>query len=208
MDNFTFENNQYLGRELVSKFLPKINYPKKKAKLFLPQYAPYIKYDPDETHVQINRGQLISGTLDKATVGQKVMGSIFQIINNEFGAKSSLETIYNFHQIVARFFLWHGFTVGVRDINISEGAMDEIRSKTALMKQDAQDITDKLNRRELVPPIGMTLREFYEAEQLNALEPADNFVTPILNDINFKNNKIARLIFSGSKGSETNLINI
>jgi DNA-directed RNA polymerase II subunit RPB1 len=207
-DNFNFDKDFYTGRNLVSKFLQKINYPKKKSKIYLPQYAPYIKYDTDEIYVQINRGELVSGTLDKSTVGQKVMGSIFHIINNEYGANAALECIYNFHQICARFFLWHGFTVGVRDILVSEGAMNEIRSKTSDMKQDAQDITDKLNRRELVPPIGMTLKEFYEMEQLTALEPADNFVTPILNDINFRNNKIARLIFTGSKGSETNMINI
>jgi DNA-directed RNA polymerase beta' subunit len=207
-NSFTFDKMKYTGRELISKFLPKINYPKKKAKIYLPQYAAYIKYDADETHVQINRGELVSGVLDKATVGQKTMGSIFHIINNEYGANVALETIYNFHQIVARFFLWHGFTVGVRDINVSDVAIDEIRAKTALMKKDAQDITDRLFSRELVPPIGMTLKEFYEIEQLSALEPADNFVTPILNDPNFKNNKIAKLIFAGSKGSETNLINI
>ena len=206
--NFTFDKQKYTGRELVSMFLPKINFPKKKAKFYMPQYAPYIKYDADETYVQINRGQLVSGVLDKSTVGQQVMGSIFHIINNEYGANAALETIYNFHQIIARFFLWHGFTVGVRDIIVEDETMSEIRAKTAIMKQDAQDITDKLNRRELVPPIGMTLQEFYELEQLSALEPADNFVTPILNDINFKHNKIAKLIFAGSKGKESNLINI
>lgn len=208
LDNFNFDKEIYTGRNLISMFLQKINYPKKKSKIYLPQYAPYIKYDPDEIYVQINRGELVSGTLDKSTVGQKVMGSIFHIINNEYGANAALECVYNFHQICARFFLWHGFTVGIRDILVSESAMNEITHKTNAMKQDAQDITDKLDRRELVPPIGMTLKEFYEMEQLTALEPADNFVTPILNDINFKNNKIARLIFTGSKGSETNLINI
>lgn len=207
-DNFNFTKDVYTGRNLISMFLQKINYPKKKSKIYLPQYAPYIKYDADEIYVQINRGELISGTLDKSTVGQKVMGSIFHIINNEYGANAALECVYNFHQICARFFLWHGFTVGIRDILVSENAMGEIGYKTNAMKQDAQNITDQLNRRELVAPIGMTLKEFYEMEQLTALEPADNFVTPILNDINFKNNKIARLIFTGSKGSETNLINI
>ncbi|MGL5934144.1 MAG: hypothetical protein ACRCZI_00825, partial [Cetobacterium sp.] len=207
-EDFSFTKDVYSGRELVSMFMPKINYPKKKAKFYMPQYAPYIKYDPDEIYVQINRGQLVSGCLDKSTVGQQVMGSIFHIINNEYGAESALETIYNFHQIIARFFLWHGFTVGMRDVIISEGAINEIHAKTEQMKQDAQEITNKLNRRELVPPIGMTLQEFYELEQLNALEPADNFVTPILNDVNFRTNNIAKLIFSGSKGKETNLINI
>lgn len=207
-DVFNFNKKTYTGREIVSAFLPKINYPKKKSTLFLPQYVNFIKYDPDETHVEIKRGQLISGTLDKATTGQQKMGSIFHIINNEYGPDAAIKCIYNFHQITSRFFLWHGFTVGIKDINLSEGAMASVREATNQMIKDAQDITDKLNRRELVPPIGMSLLEFYESEQLNALEPADNFVTPILNDINFKNNKLARLIFSGSKGSEINLINI
>ena len=208
LETFNFDRNTYTGRQLVSKFIPKINYPKKKSKIYLPQYAPYIKYDADETHVQINRGELISGTLDKSTVGQKVMGSIFHVINNEYGADTALTTIYNFHQIVSRFFLWRGFTVGIADINISENAMLQIKTKTAAMKSDAANITDMLNRRELIAPIGLSLLEFYEMEQLNALEPADNFVTPILNDINFHDNKIARLIFTGSKGNESNLINI
>jgi DNA-directed RNA polymerase beta' subunit len=206
--NFNFNQDVYTGRELVSLFLPKINYAKKKAKIYLPQYAPHIKYDPDEIYVEINRGKLISGVLDKATVGQGVMGSIFQIINNEYGANAALETIYNFHQLTSRFFLWSGFTVGIRDILISEDAMEKIRAKTAEMKEDAQEITDRLNNRTLDPPIGTTLREYYEHEQLTALKPADDFVTPILSDPGFKDNSIANLIFTGSKGSETNLINI
>jgi DNA-directed RNA polymerase beta' subunit len=107
VEEFNFSNLSYSGRDIISKFLPKINYPRKKASIYLPQYAPYIKYDPDEIYVQINRGELVSGTLDKSTVGQGVMGSIFHIINNEYGAKSALETIYNFHQVVSRFFLWY-----------------------------------------------------------------------------------------------------
>jgi DNA-directed RNA polymerase II subunit RPB1 len=207
-EGFNFDKLKYTGRELIGKFMPKINYPKKKASIYLPQYAPFIKYDPDEIYVQINRGELVSGTLDKATVGQQVMGSIFHIINNEYGANAALETIYNFHQIVSRFFLWRGFTVGIKDINISDEALQKIHEQTATMKEEARLITTRLNNRELIAPLGVKLSEFYEKEQLNALEPADSFVIPILNDIDFHNNKLAQLIFTGSKGKKTNLINI
>ncbi len=207
-EGFNFDKHNYAGRELIGKFMPKINYPKKKASIYLPQYAPYIKYDVDEIYVQINRGELVSGTLDKSTVGQQVMGSVFHIINNEYGANAALETIYNFHQIVSRFFLWRGYTVGIRDINISDEALQKVHEQTAAMKVDAQMITDKLNNRELIAPLGVKLIDFYEREQLNALEPADSFVIPILNDIDFHNNKLAQLIFTGSKGKKANLINI
>lgn len=207
-EGFNFDKLKYTGRDLVGKFMPKINYQKKKASIYLPQYAPYIKYDPDEIYVQINRGELVSGVLDKATVGQQVMGSIFHIINNEYGANSALETIYNFHQIVSRFFLWRGFTVGIKDINISSDALQQIHEQTAAMKDESHQITEKLNTRNLIAPLGVKLSNYYEKKQLNALEPADSFVIPILNDIDFRNNKLAQLIFTGSKGKKTNMINI
>ncbi len=205
---FNFDKMSYTGRELIGKFMPKINYPKKKASIYLPQYAQFIKYDPDEIYVQINRGELISGTLDSSTVGQQVMGSIFHIINNEYGANAALETIHNFHQIVSRFFLWSGFTVGIRDINISEEALKKVREQIKAMEQEANAITERLNNRELIAPLGIKLDEYYEREQINALEPSDSFVTPILGDIDFHNNKLAQLIFTGSKGKKMNMIAI
>jgi DNA-directed RNA polymerase II subunit RPB1 len=207
-EGFNFDKSKYTGRSLIGKFLPKINYPKKKASFYLPQYAPFIKYDPDEIFIQINRGELISGSLDKATMGQQVMGSIFHIINNEYGANAALGAIHNFHQIVSRFFLWSGFTVGIQDINISGEALNKVHEQTASMKEEARQITEQLNNRNLINPLGVKLSHYYEQKQLNALEPGDSFVIPILNDIDFRNNRLARLIFTGSKGKKSNMINI
>lgn len=205
---FNFNKKIYQSRELIGMFLPKINYPKKKAKIYMPQYAPFIKYDPSDIEVQINRGELISGILDKSTIGQGTMGSILHIINNEYGYDVALDTIYSFQQIVNSFFINNGFTIGIIDINISEDAIKKVKSKTAAMISESRNITKKLNRHKLIAPIGMTLLDFYESEQLNALEPGDDFVEPILADIDFSSNKMAKLVFTGSKGKETNVIAI
>ena len=205
---YDFDAEYYTGRDIVSKFLPKINYPKKRAKMYVEQYAPFIKYDPDEIYVQIERGKLISGSLDKATVGQGVMGSIFQIINNEYGSNVALDTIYNFQQATTEFFHYKGFTVGIEDINISEPAIKKIKEKTKAMLIESRDITEKLNRRELIPPIGTSLKDFYEMEQLNSLQPGDDFVEPILSDINFKTNALAKMVYKTGKGKPSNMISI
>lgn len=207
-EGFNFDKMEYNGRELVSKFLPKINFPKKKSSVYLPQYAPYIEYNPDEIYVQINRGELISGILDKATIGQETMGSIFHVINNEYGANAALDTIYNLNQIATRFLMWKGYTVGVKDIIIGEDSLKKIHEQTEAMINDAESITKKLFNRELVSPLGVDLLDYYEQEQLNALEPADSFVIPILNDIDFFNNDLAKMVFYGSKGKKQNIINI
>lgn len=207
-ENLNFEMKEFLGRNLIKYFIPPINYPKKKAKIYLPQYEKFVKYDPEEKHVQINRGDLISGSLDKSTIGQGTMGSIFHIINNEYGAEQSLKTIFNFHQLIAKFFLYNGFTIGIRDVNISEEAVLQVKNNTKKIIEEAREITEKLNNGELIAPIGTTLKDFYESEQMNALEQGDDFVQPILNDINFNTNKMARLVFTGSKGKTTNVIAI
>jgi DNA-directed RNA polymerase II subunit RPB1 len=206
--NFNFTKKVYKSRELIGMFLPKINYPKKKAKIYMPQYAQFIKYNPDDIEVQINRGELVSGILDKATVGQGVMGSIFHVINNEYGTDVALDTVFSFQQLSAKFLLYKGFTIGISDINISEDAIKQVKAKTASMIMEARNITEKLNKHKLIAPIGMSLSDFYEMEQMNALEAGDDFVSPILADIDFRTNQMTKLVFTGSKGKPTNVIAI
>ncbi len=206
--DFTFSKKKYQSRELIELFLPKINYPKKNAQIYKPQYTPFIKYDPKDISVEIKRGNLLSGVLDKSTIGQGTRGSIIHIINNEYGNEVALDTIYCFQQISTSFFYQHGFTVGIADVNISDEAVRKVKDKTAAMILESRRITKKLNSNKLVAPIGIPLSDFYEMEQLNALEPGDDFVEPILADIDFATNNIAKLVFSGSKGKETNVIAI
>jgi len=206
--DLNFDAAQYTGRSIIGKFLPKINCPRKEASYYMEQFAEYILYDPMETHVEIRRGELISGSLDKSTVGEGVTGSIFHIINNEHGARAAVDAIYNFHQITSRFFLWRGMTVGIKDLMIEQSTRDHIKRATATLLANAQRITDRLNAGELIAPIGMSLEEFYEREQMSALNPGDDFIIPLLADAGFGHNRLARMIFTGSKGSKSNLSNI
>lgn len=206
--NYDFREKSYDNRSLVSRLLPEINLMGKSPSLYKKQYAQLLKYNPEDIEVNIKRGKLLSGVLDKSTSGQGVRNSIFHIIANEYGNDAALETVYNFQQIVHRFFLYHGFTVGVNDINISDAAMKEVKRRIAGMILESRKITQRLNNGKLIAPLGMSLHDFYESEQLNVLSAGDNFVDPILADIDMRNNGMARLILSGSKGKPPNFIAI
>lgn len=206
--NFNFSSNTYTNRQLISLLLPKINLLNKEPSMYKSSYASLLKYNPNDIKVNIIRGELKSGVLDKSSAGQEVMGSIFHIIANEYGNKVSLETVYNLQQIVHRFFLYHGFTVGINDINISDFAMKEVKRCITSMILESRKITQRLNNGKLIAPIGMPLSQFYESEQFNALSRGDNFVNPIFADINIENNMMARLILSGSKGKVPNFIDL
>ncbi len=206
--NYNFTEKNYSNRQLVSRLLPEINLSGKEPSMYKQQYAAFLKYNPADIKVVIERGELKSGVLDKATSGQGVAGSIFHIIANEYGNDTALETVYNLQQIVHRFFAYHGFTVGIADINISEPAMAEIKRRIATMILNSRKITQRLNSGKLIAPLGTSLSEFYENEQIGALQAGDDFAHPILADIDLENNHMARLILSGSKGKLTNFVAI
>ncbi len=206
--DFDFTEKNYTNRDIVSKLLPNINVINKEPTMYKSAYAGLLKYNPSDIKVNIIKGKLISGILDKATTGQDVMGSIFHIIANEYGNDISLEVIYNLQQLVHQFFLHHGFTVGVGDINISDETMREVKRKVASIILESRKITQRLNDGKLIAPIGMSLYDFNELEQINSLDRGDDFVNPILADINMNTNMMARLILTGSKGKMPNFIDI
>jgi DNA-directed RNA polymerase II subunit RPB1 len=203
-----FKSSIYTNRQLVSKLLPKINFSGKDPSFYKDQYKHLIKYNPEDIKVNIVRGELTSGILDKASAGQGVGGSIFHVIANEYGNDYALDVVYNFQQIVHRFLGYHGFTVGINDVMISDKAKKEIERRLADMITKSRIITQKLNTGKLIAPLGVSLNEYYEAEQIGVLTPGDDFSNPILEDIDIDTNQIARLILSGSKGKITNIISL
>jgi len=208
INNRIFQEDKYTNRQLISRLLPKINILGKKPSIYKEEYAALLKYNPKDIKVVIKQGQLISGILDKATTGQGVMGSMFHIMANEHGNDYAIESIYNFQQLVHKFFLYYGFTVGISDINISEESMQEVKHRIASMILESYRITQRLNNGKLIAPLGVSLYEFYESEQLNALANGDDFVNPIFADINLQQNGMAKLILTGSKGKLPNFIAI
>lgn len=203
-----FNKRQYSSREIISRVLPEINLVGKSPKYYRKQYAPYMDYNPKDIKVVIERGELKQGILDKATAGQGANGSIFHIIHNEFGADRAMDAVFSFHQIAGRYFLQTGFTVSIKDIIISLEAQELVKQKTAAMIMKSREITEQLNRQELVSPMGMSIADYYEQSQLEALDPGSKFIIPILRDVDMNKNGMGQLIFTGSKGKDSNFISI
>ena len=74
------------------------------------------------------------------------------------------------------------------------------------MISESLRVTEELNNRRLIPPIGVTLKDYYEGRQFTVLSPGDDFVEPIFSDLDFDNNKMLRLLATGSKGKMPNLM--
>ena len=203
-----FKDDLYDNRQIISMLLPEINLLNKSPAIYKEQYANILKYNPNDITVNIKRGKLISGILDKNTCGEYKKGSIFHIIANEYGNNKALDVIYKLQQLVNSFFLYHGFTTGINDINISINAMKQVKSNITKIILESRKITEKLNNGKLIAPLGMSLYDFYEIEQINILNTGDDFINPIFADISLHNNGMAKMILCGAKGKPTNFIAI
>lgn len=203
----SFVGNLFTNRNIVSRLLPPINI-SKTPEYFKEQYAPYMKYDPDDIRVIIERGELKSGILDKATVGQGQSGSIIHIIANTYGNPRALQTVFDIQQISIAFLNNNGYTIGIDEICINEDAKDEIAKRFGQMAYEAHKITDNLNSGKLVPPLGMSMHNFYESSIINALTPSDDIILPILRSIDQRSSNMFRMILYGSKGNTMNYFNI
>jgi DNA-directed RNA polymerase II subunit RPB1 len=195
------------SHDLVSMLLPPINY-KKNAGFFKPEYASYIKYDPEDVKVDISRGKLIKGRLDKKSIGQGVSGSIFHVLYNEYGSEVALNLIFNIQQMTNIFLMHKGATLTYDDITVSKSALSKIHKQTQVILMEAEQIIQDYKKGKIVPPLGTTVKQFFEEQQLSILNLGDDFLRPVFEDIKHEDNNLFKLIVSGSKGKLTNLLQI
>ena len=191
----------YTGWNMISKIFEEtpINYARPPS-YYVPDYAPYIKYHPDEINTIIERGVMKKGILDKRAIGNGSMGGIFHIIHNEYGPNKALEVMYNLQQVVLEYFYQFGFTVGIMDLMLSTEAIKKIHEIESSVINESNLITEKLNNEKLISPIGKTITQFYEEQQIATLRIMDDFIEPIFNSIDKESNNLFRLVMSGSKG--------
>lgn len=205
----SMDNKIYSGRDIITKLLEDtpVNF-KKKSGFFKQEYAPFIKYSPSEVNIEIKNGVMLNGALTKKEVGSGGSGSLFHKIHTDYGAEKTLEQIHNFQQVSIGYLYQYGFTIGIDDMILTKPALERVRQIETNLINESRLITDRLNRGDIVPPIGKTTDEFYEELQLNTLKVLDDFVEPILQSVNPQTNNLFKLILSGSKGKINNFFAI
>ena len=208
IDEFpAFDKAHYSGRDLVSLLLPPINY-EAKPKYYEPNYGHVIKYDPTDIKVVIKDGKLLSGILDKPSIGQNAHGGILHIIHSEYGARKALDVTFNLQQLTTMFLFQRGCTIGIREMILPNKVIDEeIHPIISQIIYDANRITKRLDSGGIVPPLGKTVGEFYEELMLNALQSSDDFVEPVLKNIDPQYNEFYWLVATGSKGDFGKILN-
>jgi len=203
-------NHSFTGRDIVSIYLREsgnhINLTATPS-YYNPDHAPYRKYEASDIKVEIDRGMLKSGILDKATIGEGANGSIFHIIHNQYSPNAALDASFYMQQIAISYLFNKGFTMTLRDLLLKDDALDEIHKIESSLIAESYQVTENLNQGKIIAPIGKTLEEYYEEQQVNALNPGDSFWEHVLSSIDAENNNMFKAIMYGARGKTFNFIN-
>ncbi|ARA71948.1 DNA-directed RNA polymerase subunit A'' [Kaumoebavirus] len=198
----------YTGRELVSLLMTTtgtyINYTKRPT-FYKEQYAPYVAYDPQETMVEFKKGVMVRGCLDKATLAQEQNRSIHHVIHNEYGARRALDILHKMQKLIIAFNMNSGISIGIKDFILKDSSYEKINQAQSNLLYEASLNDEKLNKGELVPPIGQTVKDYYEKLQSEALKVGDSFTDALMTGLDPETNVMYKYTTTEARGKLANV---
>ena len=214
MPNFDKYANDHIftGIDIINLLLEsnniRINYsgtPKTYDELFIK----YIPFHKEEKKTIIKDGVMLTGVLDKKSIGEKQNGGLYHIISREYGVHKTFDIIYKFQQVVLYFLYNRGITISTSDLFIQNEGLDQIHNLCNDVRVESELITNKLIEGNIICPINTNLYSFYEKMQLNVLKLDDSEILKILlSNINPDKNGLFKMISVGSKGNIANMKHI
>eukprot|EP00736_Rhodelphis_marinus_P003472 Rmarinus@m.16123 len=191
----------WTGKQMFSQFLPKIN------RLGFSSTNPDGAKDPispGDTTVLIERGELLTGMLDKKSLGSSP-GSIVHLAFLEFGPYEAARFLSQTQLLVNLWLLGVGFSIGIGDTIADEDTMLDINRTIANAKIDVKTLVKRMQDGELESQPGRTLMATFENEVNKVLNTARDDSGKSAQDSLPDMNNVRRMVTSGSKGSFINI---
>jgi len=184
-------NGQYSGKQLYSLIIPNINLNKR-------------KNTADLKNLFIQNGDIKSGIVDKKTIGKSASG-IVHILWNDYGPLEAKKFIDNVAYVVNNYLLKIGFSVGISDIVPEKDIKNETNRLMQEKLSEVDEIINKANDGILKKVSNKTTFEDFETQLIGVLGSSIQITGEYaLNNIK-KDNRVKRLVDSGSKGSSLNI---
>jgi DNA-directed RNA polymerase II subunit RPB1 len=195
-----FNNNEFIsGKKLMSVTIPEKISINCKSEWYNPDYEKIYKYNENEKYVKITNGEIISGVLDKATIGEGGLpNSIYNLINNEYGNYKTIDVIYDMQQISLNYTLYEGFSLGINDVMVGNDNISEIREKLLHnILTNLNELKNKVLTNDFIVPIGVTKLKHFENKYIE--DGAMKYIN-IGKYVDPNTNNLLKLAMSGSKG--------
>eukprot|EP01122_Echinamoeba_exundans_P007522 TRINITY_DN2336_c0_g2_i6.p1 TRINITY_DN2336_c0_g2~~TRINITY_DN2336_c0_g2_i6.p1 ORF type:complete len:1742 (-),score=279.53 TRINITY_DN2336_c0_g2_i6:37-5262(-) len=164
-------------------------------------------FNPADTEVVVENGEILSGILDKKALGTSE-GGLIHLIWVEKAPEAARDFLNQTQAIVNYWMLQHAYTIGISDTIADERTMTDINDIIARARSKVQDLIFNLHQGKLERVPGKSIMDLFEQsvnqELNNARDEAGKRAMLSLS----RANNINTMVNAGSKGSAVNISQI
>ena len=188
----------YAGKQLFSLFLPDdFNY------VMTSKWSKGTKGKQND--VVIKNGELISGVIDKTSIGAEEPESVLHRIAKDYGNSAGKKFLNSVLIIVKQFITHYGFSYGLGDLEVPENDKNKILADIGATYDTVADLINQYNDGTIKLTRGMKPEEALEAYIVNELGKARDRAGSAANDSLDVENAGKIMATTGARGSSLNV---
>ena len=188
----------YTGKQLFSLFLPKdFNY------VMTSKWSKGTKGTPRD--VVIKNGELISGIIDKSSIGAEEPESVLHRIAKDYGNVQAKKFLNSFLIIVKQYITHYGFSYGYDDLELPDKIRDEILNNIQQSYDTVYDFISQAKKGTLKLTRGLSPEEALEAYIVNELSKARDTAGSTADQSFDETNSGRIMATTGARGSSLNI---
>lgn len=170
----------------------------------LPKDFNFTGVDRAGEEVVIKKGTLISGTMDKANLGEG-SGLLLRNLHKNYGPQETIKILGMIFRLGIEVLLREGFSTAISDVDMPEKAKEEIEKIMDSARKESYKLIELYNKGDLEAFPGRSVKETLELKVLELLNKARNMIGNTV--VEHSNTKTALKIMtdSGAKGGPLNL---
>src|SRR3989344_2460216 len=188
----------YTGKQLFSLFLPEdFNY------VMTSKWSKGTK--GKQKDVVIKNGQLISGVIDKSSIGAEEAESVLHRIAKDYGNAQAKNFLNSVLIMVKQYITHYGFSYGYSDLELPEKVKQKILDDIEASYEKVYDLTEEAKKGTLKLTRGLSAKEALEAYIVNELSKARDAAGSMA-DQSFDETNAGRIMATtGARGSSLNI---
>jgi len=158
-----------------------------------------------DAYIVIKNGELLSGVIDKASIGAEKPESLFHRIIREYGSEEAHLFLNRLIRLVTAFLNLRGFTYTYSDLDLPAETRRKIHKRIEEAEKKVEQLIEKYRRGELEPLRGLSLEESLEAYIMNVLSDARSDTDTLASSSLGLDNNGVIMTLSGARGSIVNI---
>ncbi len=158
----------------------------------------------EDAIVRIKNGQLISGIIDKATVGEE-NGSLIRSLYANYDENVGIEILSKMFKLGNGVLLRHGFTTGLSDTDLPEKTKEKYANLLEEGNKEINELIESYKKNNLEALPALSIEETLELKILEILNRIRNKIGEAIANNADENNPTIIMAKSGSVGSTLNL---